>query len=302
MREIILWFLPRACRVHNAYPKRRFWVVFCEMRVHYWNGAAWGGFSFVVASCVWWNGIIWWDALSVSREESTHALTFDPPFLSGEQAWILPGDSQEFTVTLKNTESNEVWIDDLRFSCSCASGSINGKRQFPVRIPARDSVPVKVDITSRKGERGPLEVRFGVVGRIGNQRVDVGSVIAVRFVQHLNAEPASLVFSKTRCTDAKRVETIDLWFPKDDEVPQNELNVESDDPSISVLVRRFPTAQMFHDNKNQRMMFAQLDVTLDPKIAPERMRATVVVRSGVHELRIPVVAFIEQQGAVYGAK
>lgn len=272
------------------------------MRIHYWSGAACGGVIFVASFVVWWNGLVWWDALSVSPEEASYALTFDPPFLSGEQSWILPGASREFTFKLKNSESNEVRIDELRFSSSCASGSISGKNQFPVRIPARDSVPVKVAVASRKGERGPLEIKFGVVGRIGHQPVDVGSVVAVRFVQHLNAEPSFLVFGKIRDTNTKRGETIDLWFPKDGEAPQDELIVESDDPCISVLVKRFPKPQMSRDNRNGMMTFAQLDVTLDPKIAPERMRASVIVRSGVNELRIPVVAFIEKHVVMQGAK
>ena len=169
-----------------------------------------------------------------------------------------------------------------------------------MRIPARDSAPVKVAVASRKGERGPLEINFGVVGRIGRQPVDVGSVVAVRFVQHLNAEPSFLVFGKISDTNTKRAETIDLWFPQDGEAPKDELTVKSDDPCVSVLVKRFPKPQMSRDNKNVKMTFAELDVTLDPKIAPERMRASVIVRSGTNELRIPVLAFIEKHSVGQG--
>lgn len=110
------------------------------------------------------------------------------------------------------------------------------------------------------------------------------------------------MLGKIRDTNTKRGETIDLWFPQDGEAPQDDLTVESDDPCISVLVKRFPQPQMSRDNKNVRMTFAQLEVTLEPRIAPERMRASVIVRSGVNELRIPVVAFIEKQVVVQGAK
>lgn len=112
-----------------------FFVVLWEMRIHYWGGAAWGAVVFLASLAVWWNGLVWWDALSVSPEEASNALTFDPPFLSGEQSWILPGASREFTFKLKNSESNVVQIDELRFSSSYASGSISGKNQLPVRIP-----------------------------------------------------------------------------------------------------------------------------------------------------------------------
>ncbi len=266
------------------------------MSTRYWNGVAGGALIFLAVSAVWWN------AWSASSEGSSPALVFDPPFVGGAQRWILPGASQEFAILLRNSASNEVRIEELRFSCPCASGTIAGKNQLPVRIHARHAVPVKVTVAARKGERGPLEIQFGVVGKIGDQPVDVGSIAAVRFVQHLNAEPSFLVLGKINHADGKHSETVDLWFPQDGEAPLAELTVESDDPCVSARLDRFPMPQSSLDGENVRMTFAQLTVTLDPKIAPERMRASVIVRSGANELRIPVVAFIEEPSVEQGAK
>ena len=213
------------------------------MRASYWSGVAAGVLIFVAASAVWWSGRI------VSREGSSPALVFDPPFVGASQPWILPGASREFSVRLRNLAPHEARIEELRFSCPCASGTIAGVNRRPMRIPARDDVPVMVTVTSRKGENGPVELRFGVVGHIGEQPVEAGSIAAIRFVQHLNAEPTLLSLGKINQADGKHSETVDLWFPEDGEPPKAELVVESDDPCVSARLDRCPPIRESPDGR-----------------------------------------------------
>jgi len=115
-----------------------------------------------------------------------------PALIDLDESWIFPGDSREFEVQLANLSQSDVSIDGLRFSCPCAKGHLGNFQTFPVQLPAKTRMPIRITIDSNNDESGPVELRFGVVGHAGDQLVDVGGVASFVFVQHLNAEPRAL--------------------------------------------------------------------------------------------------------------
>lgn len=248
-------------------------------------GSYWKGVLVGVAICA----VCFFLLKSILGQTPT-ALVFEPSLIAASEQWILPDATREFTVRLKNLASERARIDDLRFSCPCARGTLAGVDRFPVWIPAGDSVPVVIAVSSLKGERGPLELRFGVVGQIGEKSVEAAGIAAIRFVQNLNATPAFLSLGEVERGSGMRTETVTLWSPSGVQPPAD-LMVESEAPYISVERR-----SVSGDSLGQvgHHALAELRISIDPDAAPDRLRADVLVRTSSDELRIPILGFVAQ--------
>ena len=105
---------------------------------------------------------------------AAEALVFDPPLVSRLQPWILPGASYEFTVQLRQQGTAPARIDELRFSCPCATGRLGENLPLPITLAPGEALPVHVTVTSQRGERGRVELRYGVIGEVGGERVGRG--------------------------------------------------------------------------------------------------------------------------------
>jgi|GEM_PF-2878736 len=253
----------------------------------YWKGAVVGLLTCLAVTCI----VI----MSRQREAPVSpSLQFDPAFIGFSEKWILPGESLSFMVNLRNLSRDSARIEEFRVSCPCATATIAGESKLPVQLASGKNVPVRVNVVSKLGERGRLELRYGVVAQVGDERVTAGALAEVRFVQYLNAEPPLLALGKFKQVDGKRFETVHLWFPENGESPGTDLTVVSDDPCVSALLERFPAPWPSLDGDNCRMIFARVAITVDPKIAPERLKAFVIIRSDTAELRIPVLGIIER--------
>ena len=180
--------------------------------------------------------------------------------------WILPGESQSFTVQLRNLSRNAARVDELRFSCQCATATLAGKSQLPIQLGAGEAIPVQVTVMSGSGDRGRTELTYGAVAQVGHERVNPGAMAEIRFVQHLNAEPPLLSLGGIKQVDGKRMEAVDLWFPEDGESPSTEVTLESDDPCVSVHLERFPVPQSSLDGGNRRMTFGRVTITINQKL------------------------------------
>jgi hypothetical protein len=214
-------------------------------------------------------------------------LAFDPSFYAASEPWILPGCSRNVSATLRNLSAADVQVDELRFSCPCATGAIDGANTFPIRIPARGAVPVSITITSTRGESGPVELRFGVIGRSGDRRVQARAAAAVRFVQAVNAEPGYLALGEVQREAEAQQHSVTLWSPAELSPPQD-LQVESDDPCVTAGILAQVDA---HGDDARRLNFARLMISIDPRKAPDRLHVKITLRSGEAVVTVPVLGF-----------
>lgn len=229
-------------------------------------------------------GIAWWNRSALLSETSANALAFDPPFVMAGSPWILPGESRQFEVMLHNRSRKDVWVDELRFSCPCASGTVARSRQLPIKVRRGRAVPVNVAVKSEKGESGELELRFGVIGRAGAETVEAGALATVMFVQPLNAQPSLLSLGELSKSAEIQQHTVTLWGPRGLAFSEA-VTVESDDPCITV------TLEPIHDEESvdsPRKEIAKLIVAVNPAKAPERLGTRITVRSGTEQVVIPI--------------
>jgi hypothetical protein len=264
------------------------------MGAAYWKGLAAGLLACVVLGA----GVQAWLASGPSLP-TTEALVFDPPLVSALDQWILPGQSRSFTVQLHNRGREPAVIEELRFSCPCAAGRIGENQRLPISIPGGRSLPVEFTITSLRGERGRVELRYGVIGRVGKERVAPGALAEVEFAQVLNADPPLVTFGAIRRDAPPRTETVEIWSPRGD-VPIQSITVESDDPAVKGEFEPqsldVPGPSPLSSHK-PCVPLGRLKIVLEPRIVPERLKADVVVRSGDHDVRVPVLGLVDSSPA-----
>ncbi len=264
------------------------------MGAAYWKGLAAGLLACVVLAA----GLLGWLSAGTAVP-ATEALVFDPPLVSLLDHWLLPGQSRSFTVLLHNRGREPAVIEELRFSCPCVTGRVGETRRLPWRLAAGRSVPIHATITSTRGERGRVELRYGVIGRVGNERVAPGALAEVEFAQALNADPPLVTFGAVRRDAPPRTETVDLWSPAELRVP-DPLRLMAEDPAVTVLLEpSLPSVPAevrgLGDGASvrQRIRLGRLTIRLEPRIVPDRLKTDVVVHSGDHEVRIPVLGLVD---------
>jgi hypothetical protein len=249
----------------------------------YWRGVALGLLVVVAAIATLW---IWPRLHGRGLSPAETALVIDPPFVDLTNSWILPGASREFKVALRNRSGQAVWIDELRFTCPCASGALLDGARLPVKLAARTSTPIRIQVKSEKGESGPVKLQYGVVGHRESELISVGAVAAVSFVQALNSEPSLISLGEVLPSAGVLERTVTLWSPAELGAPLFE--AESDDPCLKVTSRRLENASA---TVEKRIDFAQLQISIDPAKAPNKLHGNIVVTSGDAKLIIPVLGF-----------
>lgn len=104
-----------------------------------------------------------------SPETNNTPLVFEPQYLELAEDAIMPGSERDFDATLRNKSKQSVWVEQLRFSCPCASGEIAGGANYPFCLTPLGTAIVKISVTSKDGETGRIELDFSAVGRVGHR-------------------------------------------------------------------------------------------------------------------------------------
>jgi hypothetical protein len=233
---------------------------------------------------------LWWMSY---RQLSPRTLAFDPPHFSAVHPWILPESSRKFSVTLFNLSGQEATVDELRSSCECATVMFADRTEFPCHIPPKGSATVDVTVHSQNQTNREMELRFAAIGHIGEQAFSVAGSSSLRFVQHLNATPFFFSFGQLKSSGKEQTAVVDLWCPGDLPLLHDQITVAADDPCLTMQLEQYESPQKTLDGGNERLTCARLSISLDPKIAPPRLKSYVSVQSGVHKIKIPVTAFID---------
>ena len=267
------------------------------------NAAYWKGVAIGLVLCLGAGFALhrWLNAGPMVPPEE--ALVFDPPLVSRLQPWIGPGQTQAFTVQLHNRGGEAAVIEELRFSCPCATGRLDESGRFPVRIEAGDSLPVHVTVTSQRGERGRVDIRYGVIGRVGETDVNPGAIAEFLFAQALNAEPPLVTFGAIDADGPVQTADVMLWSPVELR-PIDEITVLCVDPAVTATLEPIATgasSTSVDPHGNERGILGTLSIAVNPRIAPERLKTDVVVHAGEAELHLPVLGLLERTSAAEGA-
>lgn len=228
--------------------------------------------------------------LYLSRTDaSLPSVAFQPAFVTLSNVWVTPESPQTFSLKLLNSSRSTITIEKLQFSHPCCTGLIAGSRIFPIQVPAGASVPVVVTVKSLRQERGPAEVKIDALTEIDGQNMIVRAVARIEFAQVLNSTPLLLSFGEIDPSRGKVTRDVSVWCPPDGPVPVVKASVQTEDPSVSAVFTKTESPSTVPDRS---IDFGKLSVTIDPSIAPSRLNTTVILRSGSHELRFPVLAFV----------
>lgn len=251
------------------------------MRIAYWSGFAAAAMIFL---CIFYS--IRGPGLP------NRLLSIDQRFVDLSIPWLLPGQTRSFSTQLTNHSTSEAMISELQFSCPCATGTISGSEQMPVKVSAGESVPVRVTVRSQGSMGDTMHLQYEAIGSIDGRRVSVNAGAAVRFVQNLNSSVPLISLGQIDRKAGKIHQYVDLWYPSDGKMPSPLIRVESDDPCLVVGLERLPSPIEQQDGTDRRVVFARVLLSIDPQIAPSRMKVHAIVRSGEDDLRIPILAFV----------
>lgn len=205
---------------------------------------------------------------------------------STQEAQILPGKEQTIRVRLHSTFVEPVSIREIRFSHPCASLLSSDSLLFPKVLSPGEAVNISIIVKCTGESPRHIQLVMNAIGDDGMTRLGAGH-IGLELLGNINASTQIVTLGSMKRMGPKTSATVQLWYPMGTPPPGLPA-IECFDPAISAEIRSHLPRDEF-----KRVYFAEVVITVNPKIASSRMSEKITLKCGKSEIVLFVLGFVE---------